>query len=174
MDFVMNNITNNVYSDEWYTSRDTVETMLDIFPCKDNDVVLCPFDSEKSQFVKVLKERGHKVIYDITDFLEGGAYSFDCIYTNPPFSLKTDVLERCIETGKKCTLVLPLDCLGGVQRHKLYRNTNIFVYVPTKRIKYYDEQGQKRNGASFHSVFLQLNADKNGIIYEYERVSFNN
>lgn len=70
MAFILNNITNNVYSDEWYTSRDTVETMLDIFPCKDNDVVLCPFDSKESQFVKVLQERGNKVIYGIRDFLE--------------------------------------------------------------------------------------------------------
>lgn len=67
---INNNITKSVYSDEWYTSRATVESMLDIFPCNPQDVVLCPFDSEKSQFVKVLQERGHKVIYGIRDFLE--------------------------------------------------------------------------------------------------------
>ena len=66
----MNNITNNTYSDEWYTSRATVEAMLDVFPCNSQDVVLCPFDSKESQFVKVLQERGHKVIYGIRDFLE--------------------------------------------------------------------------------------------------------
>lgn len=167
---MINNITNNIYSDEWYTSRDTVETMLDIFPCNDTDTILCPFDSKKSQFVKVLQERGHKVIYGICDFLEREPYSFDCIYTNPPFSLKTDVIERCIATDKKCTLVLPLDSLGGVKRHELYKKTNLFVYVPTKRIAFYDKQGNKRKGASFYSIFLQLNADRNGIIYEYERV----
>lgn len=168
---INNNITKSVYSDEWYTSRATVEAMLDIFPCNDTDTILCPFDSEKSQFVKVLQERGHKVIYSIRDFLERAPYSFDCIYTNPPpFSVKTDVIERCIDTGKKCTLVLPLDSLGGVKRHDLYKKTNLFVYVPTKRIAFYDEQGIKRKGASFHSIFLQLNADRNGIIYEYERM----
>ena len=73
---INNNITKNAYSDEWYTSRHTVESMLDIYiyiyiyPCNPQDVVLCPFDSEKSQFVKVLQERGHKVIYGIRDFLE--------------------------------------------------------------------------------------------------------
>lgn len=67
---INNNITKSAYSDEWYTSRATVESMLDIFPCNPQDVVLCPFDSEKSQFVKVLQERGHKVIYGIRDFLE--------------------------------------------------------------------------------------------------------
>lgn len=167
---INNNITKSVYSDEWYTSRATVESMLDIFPCNPQDVVLCPFDSEKSQFVKVLQERGHKVIYGIRDFLEREPYSFDCIYTNPPFSLKTAVIERCIATGKKCTLVSPLDSLGGVKRHAQYKKTNLFVYVPTKRIAFYDEQGIKRKGASFHSIFLQVNADRNGIIYEYERV----
>lgn len=146
---MINNITKNVYSDEWYTSRTTIETMLDIFPCSDTDTILCPFDSKESQFVKVLQERGHKVIYGIRDFLEKEPYSFDCIYTNPPFSLKTDVIERCIATGKKCTLVLPLDSLGGVKRHELYKKTNLFVYVPSKRIAYYDEQGLKRKGGVF-------------------------
>ena len=167
---IYNNITKNIYSDEWYTSRATVESMLDIFPCNPQDVVLCPFDSEKSQFVKVLQERGHKVIYGIRDFLEREPYSFDCIYTNPPFSIKTDVIERCIATGKKCTLVLPLNSLGGVKRHAQFKKTNLFVYVPTKRIAFYDEQGIKRKGASFHSIFLQVNADRNGILYEYERM----
>lgn len=169
---INNNITKSVYSDEWYTSRATVEAMLDIFPCNDTDTILCPFDSEKSQFVKVLQERGHKVIYGIRDFLERERepYSFDCIYTNPPFSIKTDVIERCIATGKKCTLVLPLDSLGGVKRHAQYKKTNLFVYVPTKHIAFYDERGIKRKGASFHSIFLQVNADRNGIMYEYERV----
>ena len=67
---INNNITKNAYSDEWYTSRATVESMLDVFPCSPQDVVLCPFDSKDSQFVKVLQERGHKVIYGIRDFLE--------------------------------------------------------------------------------------------------------
>ena len=83
---INNNITKSVYSDEWYTSRHTVETMLDIFPCNPQDVVLCPFDSEKSQFVKVLQERGHKVIYGIRDFLERESRIRLTAYTQTPRS----------------------------------------------------------------------------------------
>lgn len=97
---INNNITKSVYSDEWYTSRATVEAMLDIFPCNDTDTILCPFDSEKSQFVKVLQERGHKVIYGIRDFLEREPYSFDCIYTNPPVQLK-DGRNRAVHRHQK-------------------------------------------------------------------------
>lgn len=97
---INNNITKSVYSDEWYTSRATVEAMLDIFPCNDTDTILCPFDSEKSQFVKVLQERGHKVIYSIRDFLERAPYSFDCIYTNPPVQRK-DGRNRAVHRHRK-------------------------------------------------------------------------
>ena len=105
-------ITYQSYSDEWYTDRDTVLKMLEVFPCKPNSTILLPFDSEKSEFVKVFKELGHRVIYGIGDFLEKN-YEFDYIYTNPPFSIKDKVIERCIESGKECVLILPLDCMGG-------------------------------------------------------------
>lgn len=164
---MINNITGNEYSDEWYTDRETVEKMLKVFPCKKGAVVLCPFDSVKSQFVKVMQELGHKVIYGINDFMHQD-YEFDAIYTNPPFSIKTEVIDRCISTGKKSTLILPLDVMGGVKRHELYKKTKLIVFVPTRRTAFYDEFGNKRKGASFHSVFVQLNADKNEVIFEYE------
>lgn len=109
---MLNNITGNEYSDEWYTDRETVEKMLKVFPCKKDAVVLCPFDSDKSKFVEILQELGHKVIYGIHDFMNKD-YEFDAVYTNPPFSIKTEVIDRCIATGKKCTLILPLDVMGG-------------------------------------------------------------
>ena len=83
---INNNITKSVYSDEWYTSRATVESMLDIFPCNPQDVVLCPFDSEKSQFVQVLQDRGHKVIYGIRAFLVRESRIRLTAYTQTPRS----------------------------------------------------------------------------------------
>lgn len=159
--------THNIYSDEWYTDRETVEKALRLFPCKPTDTIMLPFDTDQSEFVKVLKERGYKIIYNITDFLTSD-YTYDYLITNPPFSIKDKVLEKCVKSGKPSTLILPIESLGGVKRHELYKGTNLKVYIPTRRINYYDEDGQKRKGSSFHSIILHVNADTTSIIYEYQ------
>ena len=58
---------------------------------------------------------------------------------------------------------------GGVQRHKLFSQTNISVYVPTKRIKFISETGEHTKSPAHHSIIMLINAPKNEIIYEYQR-----
>lgn len=58
--------------------------------------VLCPFDTDKSLYVQYGIECGYNVIYNIRDFLDRDVtYEFDFVITNPPFSIKDDVIERC-------------------------------------------------------------------------------
>lgn len=80
-------------SDEWYTPLKTVKTMLEIFPPPKGARVLLPFDTEKSNFTKVItKEYDQSAIYGITDFLTS-QYEFDYLISNPPYSNKGDVLR---------------------------------------------------------------------------------
>ena len=156
-------------SDEWYTPVEVVRTMLDVYPPKNGDRVLMPFDTDKSNFVKVItKEYDENAVYGITDFMTN-TYDFDYLITNPPYSNKDEIIARCIENGKPCVLVLPIDALGGVQRHKLYSKTNISVYVPTKRIKFISENGEHKKTPANHSVIMMINAPKTEIIFEYQK-----
>lgn len=98
--------------DEWYTPVDIVFKMLKEFPPNKGDKIICPFDTESSNFVKVLKNRGYNVIYGITDFMEKN-YEFDYLITNPPFSKKDNIIDRCVEIGKPSVLILPVEALGG-------------------------------------------------------------
>jgi len=61
---------------------------------------------------------------------------FDCIITNPPFSKKTQFMERACEIGKPWAFLLPLTALEGERRSKLYRKYNIQIIVPNKRIDF--------------------------------------
>lgn len=100
-------------SDEWYTPVEVVRTMLDVYPPKNGDRVLMPFDTDKSNFVKVItKEYDENAVYGITDFMTN-TYDFDYLITNPPYSNKDEIIAICIESGKPCVLVLPIDALGG-------------------------------------------------------------
>ena len=162
-------LINGAKSDEWYTPVEVVRMMLSAYPPKSGDRVLMPFDTDKSNFVKVItQDYDPLAIYGINDFLTKD-YEFDYLITNPPYSNKDEVIARCIGIGKPCVLVLPIDALGGVQRHKLYSKTNISVYVPTKRIKFISENGERKKSPANHSVIMMINAPKTEIIFEYQK-----
>ena len=106
-------LANQNRTDEWYTPENVVRQMLGLFPPPKGGTILCPFDKADSNFVKVLQENSdNKVVYGIRDFMTRD-YQFDYLITNPPFSYKDRIIERCINTGKPCVLLLPLDTLGG-------------------------------------------------------------
>ena len=172
--FKKNNITNNFYSDEWYTSKETVEFMYKLLNIKSVEreiTIMCPYDTENSYFVKVAKEFGYNVIYNIRDFLEKD-YEYDYLITNPPFSIKDLVLEKCIKDRKRCCLILPITTLSGVKRHKLFKENNYLlnVFIPTRRVIYYNEKWEKQKGCSFESIFMILDPKikQSKVIFEYE------
>lgn len=98
------------------------------------------------------------------DFLEKD-YEFDYLITNPPFSIKDEVIDRCVEIGKPSVLVIPVDALG-VKRHKSYAKTKIGVYVPTRRINYISLDGKQKKSVAHHSIFIKLNHYDNTIQFE--------
>jgi len=156
----INNVTGDFYSDEWYTDQETVKLCISLLNPKPQSVVLCPFDSDKSLFVKELKERGFVVLYGMQNFFTK-QYHADYIMTNPPFSIKDEVIERIYQMAIPSLLLLPIDSMGGVKRHAMYReHGHPTVYVPSKRIKYYNDNGELNQGVAFHSIISMFNTGK--------------
>jgi hypothetical protein len=159
-----NNVTGNVYSDEWYTDQTTVDKAIGLLQPKPRSVIICPFDSDKSLFVTTLKEHGHTVLYGMDNFIENDKYQFDYLITNPPFSIKDKVIQQVYKYGKPSLLMLPLDTLGGVKRGQMYEDFgDPYVVIPRRRISYYDQNMVKRPGAAFHSIYALFNVGKSGI-----------
>lgn len=162
-----NNITGPIYSDEWYTSQETVDIAIKLLNPEPNSLILCPFDSDKSLFVKTLEAMEHTVIYGIDDFIEGQFRLADYIITNPPFSIKDKVIKKVFEYGLKTVLVMPLDALGGVKRHEMYKEYGYpSVYVPSRRISYIGGEGNVIKGPSFHSVIMTFNQGQSELTWE--------
>ena len=161
-------LINNNYSDEWYTPAYVVRTMLNVFPPNAGDRILLPFDTAESNFTKIVTAGYDKqAIWGIQDFLTRD-YEFDYLISNPPYSIKDKIIERCIDLGKPSVLLLPIDTLGGVQRHKLFHRTRIVVYIPTKRIKFINENGDNSKTPAYHNIVMLINAKQNSIHFEYE------
>ena len=84
-------------NDEFYTPQYAIYPILKYL--KPHSVIWCPFDTKDSNFFKILKEKGHKVICshidEGTDFFNYvPRFEYDYIISNPPYSLKTEILNR--------------------------------------------------------------------------------
>lgn len=150
-------ITKLQKTDEWYSPKPMVELMYNLLNPKPNSSIICPFDTDKSNFVKVGFEQGYKVQYGMTDWLEAD-YEYDYLITNPPFSIKDQIIEKCLKSGKPSALVLPIDAMGGKRRHELYRQYGYpTIYVPSRRINYISIDGSQTKANHFHSIILIFN-----------------
>ena len=104
----------NRNKDEYYTPAILVEPILEYAKGK---TVWCPFDTEKSEFVRLLKANGSEVIWshlaDGKDFFQyEPEEEYDCIISNPPFSRKIEVFERLYDLGKPFAMLMNIECLN--------------------------------------------------------------
>lgn len=105
----------------------------------------------KGNILRGLHEKGFSCTgTDITqgnrDFLNftvsGG---FDCIITNPPFSLKEQFLARCYALDKPFALLLPISTFDSKARRRLFHKNGIQLIMPDRRISFETPNG---NGSS--------------------------
>lgn len=134
---LINYIQNPKY-DELYTPQYALKPLLKYLP---KDLTIWePTDYGKSNITKVLKENGYKVIsthLDNFNFLTDiPNFDFDCIVTNPPYSLKDEFLQKCYEYDKPFALLLPITALEGTRRGRLFREYGIALIVLDQRIDF--------------------------------------
>lgn len=71
------------------------------------------------------------------DFLKwDGPHNWDCIITNPPFSMKEEFLGRCYQLGKPFALLMPITTFDSEDRRKLMAAKGIEVILPVGRINF--------------------------------------
>ena len=169
---LINGVTKNEKSDEWYTPLPTAKKCYELLNLDPALTIMCPYDNTDSNFVKHARLIGHKVIFNIDDFLTKD-YDFDAVVTNPPFSIKDKVIERVLKAGKPAALIMPIDSLGGVARRRMFSTYGYpSIYVPMKRINYVDGIGLNRKAANFHSIIMLLNRDVKPLLM-YEKWGYN-
>lgn len=93
--------------------------------------------------------------YSQKNFLHWQPEKFECIITNPPFSIKQKFLERCYQLGKPFALLLPLTTFETYKRQTLFKKYGLQVIFFDKRIKFETPSG-KRGGGLFSLVLYCL------------------
>lgn len=155
-------------SDEVYTPAYAVKPILKYI--KPNSTIWCPFDTEDSEYVKEMVAAGHKVIYSHIDngynFFEYEPGDYDVIISNPPFSIKDDILHRLTELKKPYAMLLPLPTLQGQKRFDDLKGTQALIF--DKRIDFFKDYKTKeiQKGISFASIYICKNFLSNDLIFE--------
>lgn len=149
--------------DEYYTPKLLVEPILKYI--KPNSIIWCPFDTSTSEYVILLKEAGHNVIFshikDDKDFLNYTPDYFDYIISNPPFSIKLKVLEKCYKLNKPFALLLGLPILNYQEVGAFFLNKNLQLLIFDKKVSF------DGNTASFNNSYFCHNFLPNDIIFHH-------
>lgn len=155
-------------SDECYTPKYAVLPILEFI--KKKWIVWCPFDSSDSQFVKVIKKNGNKVINSHLDsgkdFFKYEPKKYDIIISNPPYSIKDKVIERCYNLNKKFMLLMPLPSLQSKFRYNFFvKGLELIIF--DGRICYFKNGFTKsvQMGNSFASSYFCRNVLPEKLIF---------
>jgi hypothetical protein len=160
----------NSGNDEFYTPEYAVKPILKYI--KPGSIVWCPFDTDESHFVKMIREAGHDVIAThINQGLDFFETNIECDYiiSNPPYSKKGEVLERLFD------LDIPFAMLIGVvglfesqKRFNMFKNNNFEVLYLNRRVAYFKDYNEQKPSLNppFSSVYLCKDMLPKQIVFE--------
>lgn len=145
-------------NDEFYTPKYAIEPILKYV--KKGSTVWCPFDTEESLFVKMLKEHGCTVVN--THLSNGGDFfklDIDCDYiiSNPPYSCKGDVISRLFDLGKPFAMLVGVVGLFESQkRFDMFKEHDFEIMYLNKRVSYFKsyKDAKPELNPPFSSVYI--------------------
>jgi len=157
-------------NDEFYTPEYAVIPITNYL--RPNSTIWCPFDTQDSNFVKVLTKLGHKVIathiHDGQDFFNHSEIC-DYIISNPPYSLKYEVFERLYALNKPFAMLVGVVGLFESQkRFYLFKEHFFEIMYLNKRISYFRDYFEQKPSINppFSSVYVCCGVLPEKIIFE--------
>lgn len=164
-------------NDEFYTPNYAIEPILKYLTPKSR--IWCPFDTEQSNFVKLLRNENHKVycthiqngedFFSVADKMATPKAQLDYIISNPPYSLKYEVLKKLFD------LEVPFAMLVGVvgifesqKRFTMFKNNDFEIMYFDKRISYFKSYADQKPSLNppFSSVYICKDLLPKQIVFE--------
>ena len=153
--------TSSGVNDECYTYSYAVEPLLEYLERFRGKIIWCPFDTEESEFVKIFKANGHRVVYSHIkngqDFYKYEPENWDILISNPPFSNKTAMFKRVISFGKPFALLMNITYLNDGTAAKVFKDIDLQILSFDKRMEFKNQPADKKINflsAYFCSNFL--------------------
>jgi hypothetical protein len=144
-------------NDECYTPEYAVVPFLQYI--KPGWVVWCPFDTEESAFVRLIRRAGHKVIRShINDGQDFYTYEptdrWDCIISNPPFTGKRKIFERALSFNRPFALIMTNTWLNDSAPKQLFAHRDLQLLMFDKRMEFLQADGKVSGKVTFSSSYF--------------------
>ena len=147
-------------TDEWYTPKSAVKPILKYI--KPNSVIWCPFDTKDSNFVKLLNDNNHTVIFthieiDCGDFFKIEPPECDYIISNPPYSIRNKILTRLFNLKIPFMMLMNVNGIFDSKiRWDLFKDSNFTLLYLKGRVNYMKEYNitTKTSSPPFQSVYI--------------------
>ena len=147
--------------DDFQTPPEALEPLL---PYLKEDWTIWECAAGKGFLADELENKGFEVIatdkyYDADgdiafDFLLDKPVQWDCIITNPPFSLKQKFLERCYGLGTPFALLLPLTTFETIKRQELFKKYGLEVIFMPKRVNFETPNKVEKSSSWFATAWF--------------------
>ena len=158
-------------NNEYYTPPYAIKPIIKYL--KPHSTIWCPFDTEESNYIKMLREAGHDVIATHID--SGGDFfkieppKCDYIISNPPFSLKQQVFQRLFEIGMPFAMLVGVVGLFESQtRFEMFRDNDFELMYFNKRISFFKDYADQKPSFNppFSSVYVCHHVLPKQIVFE--------
>lgn len=155
-------------NDECMTPSYAIYPILKYIP--KNLVIWCPFDKKDSEFVKILSKTNEVIYSHIENGEDFYNYepekSWDIIISNPPFTNKRKIFERCLSFNKPFALLMSNTWLNDSAPKQLFKDKDLQLLMFDKRIKY-ENNGIVQDKITFSSSYYCYNFLPKQIIMEF-------
>ena len=157
-------------NDEYFTPPYAVYPIMKRL--KAGATVWCPFDKKESEYVKVLSGHGFPVIYGHIktgqDFFHAAVPDCDYIVSNPPYSLKGEVIKRLYEIGKPFAMLVNFQGIfDSRERFRMFKENRVEMLWLSPRVGYMAGDGEPPRRAPFQSGYLCSGICENQLEFEY-------
>lgn len=135
------------------------EALIPLYPYLKKYWTIWECAAGKGNLVNELKSKGYYSTIG-TDLLTGQDFLsylpeyFDCIVTNPPFSIKQKFLERAYSLGKPFAFLLPLTTFETTKRQELFKKYGLEVIFFDKRINFETPNKIKNSSSWFATAWF--------------------
>ena len=150
-------------SEQW-TPRYAVEMIIPYIQHLKDKTIWCPFDTEDSMFVKVLRENGFKVVFSHIalgqDFFNYEPEHWDVMLSNPPYQDKGKFINRAWSFKKPWAFLLPLNITADSILNRLFGDcSELTILMPNKRTRFYNKNNpsSKQAQPTFKASYIGRN-----------------
>ena len=79
----------------------------------------------------------------------------ECIASNPPFSLRNDILKKVFEWKMPFALIINSNGLFDKRsRFDLFKENKFELLIPKGRMKFFKDEVVERNSPNFQSIYV--------------------